>query len=182
MQSVFFGADDATVTVKNVGGDAQDMNGWFICQQPSYWPFPAITLASGQELEISTGAGEDDEQRVHASGGFGQLSPTQGEVGLYEFADFANSDAIRAYVGWNGGGGRLGVAQGAGIWDDGALEIPDAAPVAIGYIGEGTGASAYVVSATTTSSNNGAAPGDAAGNQPAGQSPDDDDSSGGFYD
>ena len=107
----------SALSVTNLGGDAVDLTGWFVCNAPGYWPLPARTLAAGESFTIHAGSGADTDTDVYAAGGFGSLDDI-GEVALYTQPQFEDPGSIVAYVGWNGGKVRKGVAQAAGIWGD----------------------------------------------------------------
>ena len=69
-------------------------------------------------------------------------------MGLYSGNDFGAARNIVSYIAWGGGGGRLGVAQAAGIWGDSNLDIADGNVV--GYTGGGVGADGYQVTDSGT--------------------------------
>jgi len=59
----------------------------------------------------------------------GILDPAGGEVALYLGSNFDDPASIIAYVEWGEPGQqRSAVAQAAGIWDGGAVEVFDEAP------------------------------------------------------
>ena len=145
IEQVVLAAEDATVTLLNTGAAAVDLSGWFICQRPSYWPFPSVSVAAGARLVVHTAAGANTDSDVFAGGAFGRLNGDgNSAVRVYHDNGFGNAGSMVAYVAWNGGGGRLGVAQEAGLWGDGDLNPSDGDTLA--YAGEGTGADAYSVS------------------------------------
>ena len=122
-----------------------DLDGWFICQRPSYWPLPAVTLDPAQRITIRTASGEDTDEMLFAGGRFGQLSGGGGEVALYRDSAFDNPGSIVGYVAWNSGGARQEVAQAAGIW--GGRNVLAGEGDVIAFTGAGTGADAYEVEA-----------------------------------
>ena len=135
---------DGAVVVQNLSPESVQIGGWFLCQFPNYWPIPAKSLEPREELTLSAAAGENTDDTFFAAGTFGTLNAGGGEVGLYRDQQFGSASSMVAYVGWNGGGGRLGVAQDAGLWGNGDLTPSDGDTLA--YAGEGSGADAYSVS------------------------------------
>ncbi len=132
----------SALSVTNLGGDAVDLTGWFVCNAPGYWPLPARTLAAGESFTIHAGSGADTDTDVYAAGGFGSLDDI-GEVALYTQPQFEDPGSIVAYVGWNGGKVRKGVAQAAGIWGD--ADVTLALGDTIVRTGSAPDASAYSV-------------------------------------
>ena len=114
----------------------------FVCNAPGYWPLPARTLAAGESFTIHAGSGADTDTDVYAAGGFGSLDDI-GEVALYTQPQFEDPGSIVAYVGWNGGKVRKGVAQAAGIWGD--ADVTLALGDTIVRTGSAPDASAYSV-------------------------------------
>lgn len=75
---------DATVVLFNTGDTEQALDGWFLCQFPTYWPLPSMTLAPGGRVTVNAGSGDDTADELFAGGGFGSLSGSgAGEVALY---------------------------------------------------------------------------------------------------
>ena len=147
VQSVSLAGDDGTVVLRNLAGVAITMEGWFICQRPIYWAIPSTTLQPGAEVTLHAGAGTNDASNFFASGGFGSLAGGQGEIALYDSANFGSSESIVSFVAWNGGSGRalggagrrdLGIGHGPGYrrrhdrfcWPRGGRERVHAAVVA----------------------------------------------------
>ena len=129
------------VSLVNTGKTPADLDGWFICQRPSYWPLPAVSIGSGERLVVNAVAGEAGAGILFASGGIGSLGDN-GEIALYVGRDFGNADSMIAYVGWGTGGGRKSVAQSAGLWDD---NLDASQGQVIKRTGHGVGAAAYSV-------------------------------------
>ncbi len=103
--------DGGLVEITNVGDAEGVMDGWFLCQRPSYHALPAATLAPRQSLIIEA-----------AQASIGTLDPTDGEMGLYRSGAFGDAGAIVSYVEWGSSGhGRAAVAVTAGIWPDGGF-------------------------------------------------------------
>ena len=107
---------NSTITITNVSGADIDLEGTFVCNFPSYFRLGAFALADGDSVTVSAEAGSDGNGVIFAAGGFGELG-SPGEVALYKNEGFGDSSAIIAYVGWNGGLLRKGVAQAAGLWE-----------------------------------------------------------------
>ncbi len=95
-----------TVTVRNDGDSEVNLDGWFLCNRPTYIGAPSETIAPGATLDIDVsdlGLGTDF-----------------GEFGLYTSSDFGSADAIAAYVQWGQGeNGRASVAVEAGLIAEG---------------------------------------------------------------
>ncbi len=102
---VEFGGD-GLVEITNVGDEAGTMDGWFLCQRPSYHALPTATLDAGESLTIGA-----------ADASIGALDAADGEMGLYSSGAFGDAGAIVSYVEWGSAGhGRASVAVDAGIW------------------------------------------------------------------
>ena len=134
---------NSTITITNVSGADIDLEGTFVCNFPSYFRLGAFALADGDSVTVSAEAGSDGNGVIFAAGGFGELG-SPGEVALYKNEGFGDSSAIIAYVGWNGGLLRKGVAQAAGLWGD--VDLEAGSGDRIRKTGAGTGADAYSVS------------------------------------
>lgn len=143
VQSVALTGDDGTVVLRNLSDAAVTMDGWFICQRPAYWGIPSVTLDPGAEVTLHAGAGTDDASNLFADGGFGSLSGSSGEIGLYDSSSFGSSDAIVSFVAWNGSGGRASEAQGAGIWSSDTVEATDGDTLV--FVGPSEDASGYAL-------------------------------------
>ena len=144
ISGVTLNGDTATVTVTNNGESTVNLDGWFVCNFPAYWPIPAVDIAAGASLTFHAGEGADTATDYYAGGGFGALSGSgAGEVALYSSNSFGSAEAIQSYVGWNGGQMRKGLAQEAGIWGDDDVTAEDSASLSNTF--DGTGAAAWVV-------------------------------------
>lgn len=139
---VTLSGEDAVVTIRNDGDAAASLEGWFVCNFPSYWPIPNTELAPGATLRVHAGSGDDGAEDVFAGGGFGSLSGADaGEVAIYNIGgNFGEASAIVSYVGWNGGAARSGVALEAGIWGEAFVDAIDGATISLtGEPGDATG-------------------------------------------
>jgi len=143
VQSVSLTGDEGTVVLRNLSDATVTMDGWFICQRPSYWAIPSTTLEPGGEVTLHAGAGTDDAANVFADGGFGGLNGSQGEIGLYNSASFGSSDAIVSFVAWNGSTGRATEARGAGIWGADTVEATEGDTIV--FVGPSEDASGYAL-------------------------------------
>jgi len=117
----------AFVRVTNVGGAPGSLAGHFLCNRPTYFALPDVTLAPGESLAVGeVDAPSVDGQTVAASGQIGGISASGGEIGLYDSNSFSSSDSILSYVEWaESGHGRSGTAVAAGIWTDGGFVPSD---------------------------------------------------------
>lgn len=147
IQNIAF-VNEGVVRLQNMTADTVSLDGWWLCQFPRYWPFPAVDLAPAAQLRIRLGAGDDTADTLHANGGAATLDPAGGEIALYRSSAFEFDDAIVSYVAWGDGGGRLNVAQSAGIWGNRNLDIADGNVVA--YTGAGIGADGYQIADSGT--------------------------------
>lgn len=95
---VDFVAGVATIT--NIGDESVDLAGHWLCNRPAYVELPGQPLDAGETIEVSIGG----------------LTQGGGEVGLYTSDSFGNADDLLDYVTWGSGGGRLSVAETAGLW------------------------------------------------------------------
>ncbi len=98
------------VTITNIGAEAVDLSGLWLCNRPSYTEL-AGQLAPGESVDIPADA-------------LGGLAESGGEAALYVGDQFSSAESIIDYVSWNGGGGRAPVAVEAGIWPEGATVVP----------------------------------------------------------
>ncbi len=87
-------------TITNSGQESVDLTGHWLCNRPAYVELPGQALAAGEAIEVSIGG----------------LTQDGGEVGLYTSGNFGNADDLVDYVTWGSGGGRLSVAEAAGLW------------------------------------------------------------------
>ncbi len=94
------------VLLSNNGSTPVTIGGYFLCQRPSYFALPDVTIPAGEILLID--------------GAVGSLDPGGGEVALYSSNSFEDSNSILSYVEWGSTGhGRSSVAVAAGIWGAG---------------------------------------------------------------
>ena len=132
---------ESSLVLQNSSAAPACLEGWFICNIPDYWPFPAgFELGPGETVRIDlSGGGSAPLSADGALGTFGD----QGEAALYLDSGFGNSDSIVSYVAWRGGKGRKGVAQAAGIWGD--SDVDAGSGDVIVRIGAGDGADAWAI-------------------------------------
>jgi hypothetical protein len=98
--------DAGVIEIRNDGTEPYDPSGHWLCNRPTYLPFPEGVIDPGASITIET-AGLN-------------VQPSGGEIGLYTERDFGSADAMIRYVQWGGaGGGRASVAGDAGLWPDG---------------------------------------------------------------
>ena len=133
-----------SVRLRNTTADPVDLNGWFLCQFPSYWPMPPLMLPAGEAVTVHVGEGEETDTELFAAGGFGTLGAS-GEVGVYSSGAFDSPAAMVAYVAWGTGGPRGSVAAAAGLWGGRNLEAAEGD--ALLRTGDGPRADAYSVEA-----------------------------------
>ena len=122
--TVSFGAPMVVIT--NVGEEAGNLGGHWICQRPSYQELSAIDVGPGESVAISLGGDvflpPPGALIIDGQLNLGGLSSSGGEIGLYSSDAFGSVDAIVSYVEWgNTGHGRSGTAVEAGVWDDGGF-------------------------------------------------------------
>ncbi len=122
--SVTFGAPMVVIT--NVGTEAGNLGGHWICQRPSYQELPAIDVGPGESVAISLGGSvflpPPGTLTIEGQFNIGGISASSGEIGLYSTNSFGSADAIVSYVEWGDTGhGRSGTAVEAGVWDDGGF-------------------------------------------------------------
>ena len=91
--AVALGGAAGSVTLTNFGGEPQNLEGWFLCQFPDYWPFPAVELGPGERIDISAVSGADTAFRLFSNQAYGALDGGQGEVALYSDGQFATPTA-----------------------------------------------------------------------------------------
>ena len=119
-ESIQFGAAD-TVTIRNLSGEAVNLDGYQICRRPFYAPLPAVELAAGAALTIHmnvAGTNTDTDVFIEI---FSDLTETS-EFNLYSDNNFTSADSLVAFVAWGGepgSNGRIDVAVDAGLWTAG---------------------------------------------------------------
>lgn len=128
---VVFG-DAGVVSVTNVGGTAGSLDGWQLCQRPSYFAIGSVDVAPGETVHFTTGDADGLSGQVIDTGGrIGTLRESSGEVGLYVDGSFGSASSIRSYVEWGEGGhGRSATAVEAGIWGGGFVDAGGAPGIA----------------------------------------------------
>ncbi len=115
---------DGWVLLQNTGSAPVSLNGHFLCQRPSYFALPDVTIPAGDIFWVGVGGPVDAEPTVGANGGMGSFDPGGGEVGLYSSGSFGDANAILSYVEWGSTGhGRSSVAVDAGIWGAGDFVV-----------------------------------------------------------
>jgi len=122
--TVSFGAPMMVIT--NVGDEAGNLGGHWICQRPSYQELPAIDVGPGESVAISLGGDvflpPPGALTIDGQLNLGGISADGGEIGLYSTDAFSSAEAIVSYVEWGDTGhGRSGTAVEAGVWDDGGF-------------------------------------------------------------
>ncbi|MCZ6505529.1 MAG: hypothetical protein O6834_06065, partial [Actinobacteria bacterium] len=120
LTSISFG-DGGMIVITNVGDATGNLAGHFLCQRPAYFGIPDVEVAPGQSVAINTGGSvfqpPPDAITIDQIATIGTLSPGDGEVALYNSANFGSSADILSYVEWGSSGhGRSSVAVSAGIW------------------------------------------------------------------
>lgn len=111
---------DGWVLLQNTGNAPVSLNGHFLCQRPSYFALPDVTISVGDIFWVAVAGPVDAQPTVGANGGMGSFDPGGGEVGLYSSGSFGDANAILSYVEWGSTGhGRSSVAVDAGIWGAG---------------------------------------------------------------
>lgn len=95
-----------TVTITNVGSEAIDFAGWSTCNRPAYAAVSVPAIEPGATVDLDV---------VDLN-----LSPEDGEFGLYRSNNFGSSADIVAYVQWGkADNGRAAVAADAGLIAEG---------------------------------------------------------------
>jgi len=107
------------VLLQNTGNTPWNLTGHYLCQRPSYFALPDVTIPAGDIYWVGIGV-DHDAPGVGANGAVGTFDPDGGEVGLYSSSSFGDANAILSYVEWGSTGhGRSSVAVAAGIWEAG---------------------------------------------------------------
>jgi len=114
------------VVIQNVGTEAASLDGYWLCQRPSYYQFPDVVLQPGESAAISVGGDifvpPEGAIVIDEIAAIGPFDPESGEVGLYLGSDFSSPEAIVSYVEWGSSGhGRSDVAVSAQIWPEGGF-------------------------------------------------------------
>ena len=133
LTQIVFG-DSSFVVITNWGNDTGTLDGYWICQFPSYKSLPDIELAPGEQALLGLARTPPPDLAgmaavVDLGPVIGEFDPISGEVGLYTDSSFDDPESIVAYVEWGEAGHtRAPVAIAAGIWSDEAVEVFDDAP------------------------------------------------------
>lgn len=118
------------LTITNIGLGPGELGSFWLCQRPSYYEIPAVTLEPGEIVAIALGGDRPDLIGIaavfDAGNELGKILRGNGELGLYRAPAFGDKDAILDYVEWGSAGhGRSDVAVAAGIWvEDGFVPVP----------------------------------------------------------
>jgi hypothetical protein len=108
------------VLLQNTGSTSVAIGGYFLCQRPSYFALPDVTIPAGDVLWIGVAGPVDAQPTFGANGAIGSFDPSGGEVGLYSSNSFEDANSMLSYVEWGSTGhGRSSVAVNAGIWGAG---------------------------------------------------------------
>ncbi len=101
----------AEIQLTNTTDAELDINGWVMCNFPSYAPISGVDpIAPGETITVTSTVA---------------IPPNDGELAIYTAENFTNAEAIVTYVEWGSDGHtRSSVAAAAGIWDGTALS-PD---------------------------------------------------------
>ena len=118
VSAVGFG-DAGYVEVRNVGDGDAALDGYWLCQFPTYHPISG-TLGPSETIRFPT-----------AETDLGSLDNAAGEIGLYRAESFDDPSAIVAYVEWGEAGHRRSsTAVEAGVWTEGsAVDAAGAAAI-----------------------------------------------------
>jgi hypothetical protein len=116
------------VIVQNIGSEPGSLAGYWLCQRPSYYEFPDVTVPPGESAAVAV-TGRDDSFgppssaiEIEGIADIGPFDAASGEVGLYLGNDFSNPDAIVSYVEWGSSGhGRSETAVSARLWPAGGF-------------------------------------------------------------
>ena len=135
LSTVTFGAGPMIV-ITNIGDEAGNLGGHWLCQRPTYWEFPNIEVPAGQSVAVSAGGTvflpPPGALVIEAQASIGGLKPEDGEIGFYQSRSFSDSSAILSYVEWGKPGhGRSSVAVSAGTWPDGVFVETNADTIAL---------------------------------------------------
>ncbi len=108
----------AEVQLTNTSDAEIDIDGWVMCNFPTYAPISGVDpIGPGQTITVTSTVA---------------IPAEDGELGIYTAEDFTNPEAIVAYVEWGSDGHtRAEVAVAAGIWDGTAL-APDGDVLTVG--------------------------------------------------
>ncbi len=108
------------VLLQNTGSTPVSLGGHFLCQRPSYFALPDVTIAAGDIFWVGVTGPVDSQPTVGAGGAIGSLDASDGEMGLYSSGSFGDPTSMVSYVEWGSSGhGRSSVAVDAGIWGAG---------------------------------------------------------------
>ncbi len=130
---VVFG-ESSFVVITNWGNAPGNLEGYWLCQFPSYEPLPRIELAPGEQALIGLAPDPPPELAgmatiVDLGPAIGLFNADSGEVALYRDQAFDDPESMIAYVEWGEPGHpRAEVAIAAGLWDDSAVDVFDEAP------------------------------------------------------
>lgn len=127
---VVFGAEGGWIMITNWGDGPGDLEGYWLVQSPGYRDLPSIELRPGGQAVIGLSRVPPPELAgiavtVDLGPAIGILHQESGEISLFSKQEFDNPDALVSYVEW-GEPGHAGspVAIAAGLWTEGAIEVP----------------------------------------------------------
>ncbi len=107
---------DGYVTLNNYTGVAASLGPGYLCQSDGCVDLPDVVVQPGgvARIAVGDGSGLDDVALANADL---DLTPSDGEVGLYSSADVRDPKAVRSYIQWGSTPHELTqVAADAGKW------------------------------------------------------------------
>jgi hypothetical protein len=107
---------DGYVTLINYTEVAASLDGVFVCQADGCVDLPDTVVEPGQLARIAVGDGEGLANVVARDADL-DLSPADGEVGVFRSRDVTDSDGIRSYLQWGSTPHEMtDTAVEAGLW------------------------------------------------------------------
>ncbi len=112
--------DNGYVALTNFTDVPASLQGLYLCQGSACFPLPDTTIDPGETVRIAAGDGDGYENVVAANATFGTLTPSNGEIALFESQEIDNPQNMRVYFQWGSTPHELTqVALDAGLWVEG---------------------------------------------------------------
>ena len=136
LSEVFYGGTDQGgeggdwVELENIGNQAQDVSGWYLCSNVNYGKVGNQVILSGDDYMLQPGEVLVIEAILDIGGN--RLSDTAADLGLYSSPIFADGAFMEDFIKYGDGfgfGGRQSVARDAGLWLEVDENVYDFVPV-----------------------------------------------------
>ena len=111
---------DGYITVLNFTDVAASLDNVLLCQPPTCVDLPDVVVQPGAVARVAVGGGSGLESVVLTNADL-ELSPSDGEIAIYESRDFDDPSKLRAYLEWGSSPHQAtATAIAAGLWQPGS--------------------------------------------------------------